>query len=157
MVIASPNIDSQQSASHSPLDLARQALVQADWTQLRQIAGRKPAACLTALQQAQVLDVHSAAHHPTALQLYADICMRFGSHADAGWALYYAARLLGGSHHLPLPLQNALLRNHPFWHQDVLGDRVVLARPRERHRDALVAMFSDQTFRDKYNAFFAVR
>lgn len=153
MVIASPNIDSLQSATHSPVDLARLALQQADWVQLRQLAARKPAACLTVLQQAQVLDVQSPAHHPTALQLFADICLRFGSHADAGWALYYAARLLGGSQHLSMPMQNALLRNHPLWHQDVVGDRVVLARPRERHRDALTALFSDQDFREKYNAY----
>lgn len=149
MVIAVSNVDGPLS----PVALSERALAHQDWAQLRACASRKPAACLTVLQQAQVLEPNSPAHHPQALQLFAEICLRFGSHADAGWALYYAAQLLAGAQHLALPLQNVLLRNHPLWHQDVVGDRVVLARPRERHREALTAMFADQAFREKYNAF----
>ncbi|MFD0666320.1 GNAT family N-acetyltransferase [Ramlibacter sp. MAHUQ-53] len=135
------------------MEVARQAIDAADWELLRSVAVRKPAACLTVLQQAQVLEPDSPLHQPQPLQLFASICLRFGSHADAGWGLYYAARLLGGAQHLPLPMQNALLRNHPLWHQDVKGDRVVLARPREHHAPALVEMLGDAEFRAKYNAF----
>lgn len=153
MAIAVPNIPPPIDGTSSPMVLCERALANQDWLQLRSLASRKPAACLTVLQQAQILESTSAAHQPQALVLFAEICMRFGSHADAGWALYYAAQLMGGVQHLAMPMQNALLRNHPLWHQDVVGDRVVLARPRERHREALTAMFGDQEFRAKYNAF----
>lgn len=153
MVVAPSLHDVPSPIQATPMALVAQALHEQDWPGLRVMATRRPAAVLTVLQQAQVLDPDSPAHHAEALQLFADICRRFGSHADAGWALYYAARQLGGTQHLKLPLQNALLRHHPLWHQDVRGDRVVLARPRESHHEALTVLFGKQAFREKYNAF----
>lgn len=153
MIIAETINNSKNDIPMSPIAMAREAMAEKNWDALRKVAIRKPAACLTALQQAQVLESDSAAHTPQALLIFAELCLRFGSHSDAGWALYYAAQLLGGVQHLPLPFQNALLRNHPLWNQDVHGDRVVLARPRERHFESLTALFGDKEFREKYNAY----
>ncbi len=153
MVVATAPAETLSFLQANPMDMARQAIDASDWSRLRAVAARKPAACLTVLQQGEVLEADSPYHQPQPLMLFAEISMRFGSHADAGWGLYYAARLLGGPQHLSLPQQNALLRHHPLWREDLRGDRVVLARPREHHRDALVSLFGDAEFRAKYNAF----
>lgn len=133
--------------------LLNHALSTSDWSAFRAAAVKKPAASLTALQKLNVLAPDSVAHTPDALLAYAEIAMRVGSRAQSGKALYAASRLLGGVTQLTPPLQNALLRSHPLWYEDAEGLRLRLARPHERHRQALVELFDNQEFRGKYNAF----
>lgn len=137
----------------SPVDVLHQAIDRREWSAFKNLATKKPAACLMALQQANALEIGSAAHVPEALLVYAEIALKIGSRAQNGKALYGASRLLGGVTKLPLPLQNALLRSHPLWFEDANGLRLRLARPHERHRQSLEGIFGNPEFRKKYNAF----
>lgn len=146
-------VRSPQSAVPGAADTLQRAIASGDWLAFRAVSAKKPAACLNALQQLNALDPNSVAHTPDALLAYADIAQRIGSRAQTGKALYSASRLLGGVSKLPVPLQNALLRSHPLWYEDAQGLRLRLARPHERHREALTQIFGNEEFRSKYNAF----
>lgn len=143
----------QNFAAPAMANVLRLALADDDWAAFRTASLKKPAACLNALQQLNLLESDSVAHTPNALLAYADIAQRIGSRAQSGKALYRASRLLGGVTKLPVPLQNALLRSHPLWFEDVKGLRLNLARPHERHRSDLIELFGNEEFRGKYNAF----
>lgn len=130
-----------------------QAIETGRWSDFKLLASKKPAACLTALQQHRALTPGSVAHTVDALLVFADIAIKIGSRTQTGKALYGASRLLGGSTSLPPPLQNALLRSHPLWFEDANGLRLRLARPHERHRQSLEEIFGNPEFRKKYNAF----
>ena len=150
-------IDDVAASTSTPTTSARHVLQTAidsgQWAAFQALSLKKPAACLTALQQSQALDADSPAHTSQALFVYAEIALKIGSRAQSGKALYGASRLLGGVKNLPLPLQNALLRSHPLWFEDANGLRLRLARPQERHRQSLEEIFGNPEFRKKYNAF----
>ena len=121
----------------------RACLTRAAWSELKALAQRQPAACLQAFDLMGFAEDLSVQPAP-ALLIFANLCLQNGAQGRAGWALYYAARQLGGVEHLPLPMQNAMLRHHPLWTQDVMGQRTVLARPRPEHHDALLALLKDR-------------
>lgn len=143
----------QNFAVPAVADVLRLAISSGEWTAFRSLSAKKPAACLTALQQLKPFEPDSVAFTAGALLAYADIAQRIGSRAQSGKALYRASRLMGGVSNLTVPLQNALLRSHPLWYEDAQGLRLNLARPHERHRADLVQIFSNDEFRRKYNAF----
>lgn len=151
--LMSPPASSPTSAAPTTAEQLNRAITSGDWAAFRALSGKKPAACLNALQQLNALEPESPAHTPDALLAYADIAQRIGSRAQSGKALYRASRLLGGVPKLPVPLQNALLRSHPLWYEDAQGLRLRLARPHERHRQDLIKLFGNEEFRSKYNAF----
>lgn len=130
----------------------RACLTRAAWSELKALAQRQPAACLQAFDLMGFAEDLSVQPAP-ALLIFANLCLQNGAQGRAGWALYYAARQLGGVEHLPLPMQNAMLRHHPLWTQDVMGQRTVLARPRPEHHDALLALLKDRAFTTRFNAF----
>lgn len=143
----------QNFAVASVAEVLRLAISGGDWSAFRSLSIKKPAACLTALQELKIFEPNSVAYTPGALLVYADIAQRVGSRAQSGKALYRASRLLGGVSSLAVPLQNALLRSHPLWYEDAQGLRLKLARPHERHRSDLLVLFGNEEFRRKYNAF----
>ncbi|WP_158268412.1 GNAT family N-acetyltransferase [Limnohabitans sp. Hippo4] len=130
----------------------RHMLAQARWAELKAISLQHPTEFHSAFEH--IGFTHNLTEQaPQALLIYANLSLKIGANSIAGWSLYYAAQKLGGVEKLPLPMQNVMLRHHPLWTEDVMGDRVILARPRERHQQDLLALFSDQDFTSRFNAF----
>ena len=127
-------------------------LQEARWGELKQLVQKAPELCFQAIKRTGIAE-RLIEQPAQALLILANLLFSQGAQATAGWALYYAARQLGGVGGLPLPMQNALLRHHPLWTQDVLGQRVVLARPRAEHHADLLALFKNRDFVSRFNAF----
>lgn len=130
----------------------RECMTRAAWAQLKAVAQSQPKACFQAFSHMGFADTLSSQPVP-ALLIFANLCLQNDAQSAAGWALYYAARQLGGVEHLPLPMQNVMLRHHPLWTQDVVGQRTVLVRPRPEHHGALLALLQDRDFTGRFNAF----
>ncbi len=127
-------------------------LARAAWAELKATAQSQPQACFQAFGQIGFVQALPGQPAPSLL-IFANLCLQNEAQSAAGWALYYAARQLGGAEHLPLPMQNVMLRHHPLWTQDVVGQRTVLVRPRPEHCDALLALLKDKDFTARFNAF----
>lgn len=141
-----------QDAASEACDVLGELLEHANWADLKRAVQKDPERFSQAFAQ-NGFARNLAVQAPQALLIFANLSLTRGEQTKAGWALYYAARQLGGVEHLPLPMQNAMLRHHPLWREDVVGLRTVLARPRPEHRSDLLALFNDKEFTSRFNAF----